>query len=193
MSDILDKEVLTTGEAARLCHVAPRTVSKWFDRGELRGYRIPGSRDRRIPMKSLMAFMRAHDIPLCGLDGGLYRVLLLEAGQDCTWADALARDSRFEFRRASNGFEAGVLTHRFRPHTVLIDVNEGDVEEAVGICRHVKASVELAAAKVVAVAPTGLAMSTQWFVSRGFDVCLLKPVAPEELAAVVERVTDLVG
>ena len=43
-----DKEVLTTGEVAKICNVAPRTVSKWFDSGQLQGYRIPGSKDRRI-------------------------------------------------------------------------------------------------------------------------------------------------
>ena len=40
-----NKEVFTTGEVARICNVAPRTVSKWFDTGQLRGYRIPGSKD----------------------------------------------------------------------------------------------------------------------------------------------------
>ncbi len=25
------KDVLTTGEVAKICNVAPRTVSKWFD------------------------------------------------------------------------------------------------------------------------------------------------------------------
>src|SRR5947207_1217774 len=43
------KKVFTTGQVAKICKVAPRTVSKWFDSGRLRGYRIPGSQDRRIP------------------------------------------------------------------------------------------------------------------------------------------------
>src|SRR5262249_61528897 len=37
------KKVFTTGQVAKICKVAPRTVSKWFDSGRLRGYRIPGS------------------------------------------------------------------------------------------------------------------------------------------------------
>ena len=36
-------KVFTTGQVAKICKVAPRTVSKWFDSGRLRGYRIPGS------------------------------------------------------------------------------------------------------------------------------------------------------
>ena len=42
-------KVFTTGQVAKICKVAPRTVSKWFDSGRLKGYRIPGSQDRRIP------------------------------------------------------------------------------------------------------------------------------------------------
>jgi excisionase family DNA binding protein len=47
------KKVFTTGQVAKICKVAPRTVSKWFDSGRLRGYRIPGSQDRRIPREQL--------------------------------------------------------------------------------------------------------------------------------------------
>ena len=42
-------KVFTTGQVAKICKVAPRTVSKWFDSGRLKGYRIPGSQDRRNP------------------------------------------------------------------------------------------------------------------------------------------------
>jgi hypothetical protein len=33
-------------------------VSKWFDSGHLKGYRIPGSQDRRFPRKWLQEFLR---------------------------------------------------------------------------------------------------------------------------------------
>ncbi len=62
------KKVLTTGEVSRICHVAPRTVSKWFDQGLLKGYHIPGSKDRRIPVKELRAFMESYGMPLEDLD-----------------------------------------------------------------------------------------------------------------------------
>ena len=53
------KKVFTTGQVAKICKVAPRTVSKWFDSGRLRGYRIPGSQDRRIPREHLIKFLEA--------------------------------------------------------------------------------------------------------------------------------------
>ncbi len=70
-----EKDVLTTGEVANNCNVASRTVSKWFDSGQIRGYRIPGSKDRRIPVNNLTRFMKSHGIPMDGLMSGSTRVL----------------------------------------------------------------------------------------------------------------------
>ena len=60
---LIEKEVLTTGEVAKICNVAPRTVSKWFDSGSLKGYRIPGSKTRRIPRPRLIEFAVAYGLP----------------------------------------------------------------------------------------------------------------------------------
>ena len=52
------KKVFTTGQVAKICKVAPRTVSKWFDSGRLRGYRIPGSQDRPQMIGALAKILR---------------------------------------------------------------------------------------------------------------------------------------
>ena len=77
-----DKDVLTTGEVAKICNVAPRTVSKWFDTGVLKGYRIPGSKDRRIPVSQLVRFMKEHGIPFDGMSGGKTRILIVDDEQE---------------------------------------------------------------------------------------------------------------
>src|SRR5207244_1823239 len=70
------------GEVAKICNVAPRTVSKWFDSGALHGYRIPGSKDRRIPLNQLIRFMKQHNMPLNGLMTGCTRILIVDDEQD---------------------------------------------------------------------------------------------------------------
>jgi len=82
-----EKDVLTTGDVARICNVASRTVSKWFDSGQLKGYRIPGSKDRRIPMSNLLQFMKEHQIPMDGLMSGNPRLLVVDSDRDA--ADTL--------------------------------------------------------------------------------------------------------
>lgn len=39
----------TTGQAAQICRVSINTIKRLFDSHQIRGYRIPGSQDRRIP------------------------------------------------------------------------------------------------------------------------------------------------
>src|SRR6266849_332855 len=74
------KKVFTTGQVAKICKVAPRTVSKWFDSGRLRGYRIPGSQDRRIPREHLIKFLKEHGMPLGELEEeGWHKILIVGA------------------------------------------------------------------------------------------------------------------
>lgn len=54
----LGQNLYTLGQVAKMFAVGPRTATKWFDTGILKGYRIPGSQDRRVPAKSIIAFIK---------------------------------------------------------------------------------------------------------------------------------------
>src|SRR5580765_7295478 len=70
-------KVFTTGQVAKICKVAPRTVSKWFDSGRLKGYRIPGSQDRRIPREYLIKLLKEYGMPLGELEAEVYHKILV--------------------------------------------------------------------------------------------------------------------
>jgi excisionase family DNA binding protein len=190
MATTFHKEVLTTGEVARLCHVAPRTVSKWFDTGKLRGYRIPGSRDRRIPIAQVQAFMRAHGIPMDAFDGGTCRVLVL-GGEDQPLWQALRGNGRYEVRSAANGFEAGMSAQEFRPHVVVIVVAPQCEDEAASVCHNIKSSAALGATKVLAVM-TDDSRSRPWFLDHGFDECLRGTASLEAVQGALQQATNLI-
>ena len=57
------KTVFTTGEAAKICKVSQQTIIRCFDSGQLKGFRVPGSRFRRIPRDALYRFMKENGIP----------------------------------------------------------------------------------------------------------------------------------
>ena len=109
------KDVLTTGQVARICNVAPRTVTKWFDSGQLRGYRIPGSRDRRIPAAELARFMKSHNMPTDAVNAGKLRVLIIDENrEDATiLGTILAAKANYDVEIAHNGFDAGALRAAF--------------------------------------------------------------------------------
>ena len=181
-----DSDVLTTGQVAKICHVAPRTVSKWFDAGELRGYRIPGSRDRRIPRRQLVAFMRAHEMPLDGLDNGCCRVLIVDECPPDGLVEAMNASPRYEVRTAANGFEAGLLAQEFRPDFIVLNA-DGDPAEAAAIGQQIKACEGLAHVKVIAAGGNGAVGG------NGFDARIAKPYTAAELAQQVDEMTDSYG
>lgn len=58
----------TTGEAAAICDLSMQTIIRAIDRGDLPGFRIPGSTHRRIPGLRLREWMERHGIPLDRLE-----------------------------------------------------------------------------------------------------------------------------
>lgn len=55
--DVREKPVLSTSEAASVVGVSRATLARMFDRGEISGFRVPGSKIRRIPREALDAYL----------------------------------------------------------------------------------------------------------------------------------------
>ncbi|MBI5761268.1 MAG: helix-turn-helix domain-containing protein [Planctomycetales bacterium] len=133
------KTIFTTGQVARLCKVAPRTVTKWFDTGSLRGYRIPGSQDRRIPRENLIRFLKEHGMPLGELEAvALGKVLLVDVNPHlmASLASYLDEDS-FKLDHATNSFEAGIKARSMMPDCVVLD-SSVSLDAVVQISRSLK-------------------------------------------------------
>src|SRR4051812_16336251 len=125
------KKVFTTGQVAKICKVAPRTVSKWFDSGRLRGYRIPGSQDRRIPREHLLRFLKEHGMPLGDLEAEVYNKILVvgaDAPLQAVLRDHLRESDDFRIETAASGFEAGIRAESFHPDCIIIDMALGRIE-----------------------------------------------------------------
>ncbi len=182
------KDVLTTGEVARICNVAPRTVSKWFDTGQLRGYRIPGSKDRRIPLPQLIRFMKAHGIPLNQLDTGRTRVLI--ADDDAELARLLEQtlEERFDYEAAwaSSAFEAGAMMEQFKPAFVLVDIDMPGIEGRA-LSRFITAHGELQGTQVIATGASITESDRQSLLHQGFHNTLAKPFTVHQFAALIEE------
>lgn len=187
------KNVLTTGEVAKICNVAPRTVSKWFDSGQLRGYRIPGSKDRRIPLEHLIRFMRVHGIPLNGLDTGRKRVLLLDG--DVRLRESVEHglaESGYEVAIATSAIEAGSLANEITPHALIVDVTLPDVVPK-SIARWVRSTGALQGSGLIAIAADLRESRGQALLQDGFDGYLSKPFEIRSLIQLIEETTSVVA
>lgn len=187
------KDVLTTGEVAKICNVAPRTVSKWFDSGALHGYRIPGSKDRRIPLTQLIRFMKQHGMPLNGLMTGQTRVMIVDEEADIVEVleKILEDEAKYDVEVARSGFDAGVIAEKFRPHVILLDLHLKGVDAPL-VARHVKSNPDLQLTKVIAMSGSITDEASKGLTPQGFDGFLRKPFHVRQVIEAIEDATAVV-
>ncbi len=185
------REVLTTGQVAKICKVAPRTVSKWFDSGQLRGYRIPGSKDRRIPVDHLVRFMKNHGIPTAGLVADTISLIVVDADAQHahTLRDVLVNDEAYEVYLAATAFDAGALAQKYRPDVIVVDMATTDVDPG-RLCQAVRASAELNGIRLLAVGGGLDEGQGQGLLQQGFAGYLAKPFEIRQLVELVERIME---
>jgi excisionase family DNA binding protein len=184
------KKVFTTGQVAKICKVAPRTVSKWFDSGRLRGYRIPGSQDRRIPREHLIRFLKEHGMPLGDLEDEVVGKVLAVGTDDGlleTLKQELGQGGSFRIEAAASGFEAGIQAESFHPDCVLVDFSMGRTE-AVQICQNLRRNTEYQETVLIALLPDE--DNTNGFDRSSINELFKRPFDPALLA---ERIRTLVS
>ena len=187
------KDVLTTGDVAKICHVAPRTVSKWFDNGQLKGYRIPGSKDRRIPVTELVRFMKVHNMPTAGLAVGKIRILIADSNNQTSsaLAEVLQDRAGYDVLTVSSSFETGTALQKFSPHVLLISLMAEEID-ARSVCRGIRDSEDLRTIKIIAIA-NGLSDSeSQALMQKGFDGYVPLSSDPADVIHKIEEVTAII-
>lgn len=183
------KTVFTTGEAAKICKVSQQTIIRCFDNGSLKGFRVPGSRFRRIPRDQLFSFMRDNNIPTDALENGKKKLLIVDDEQDLVdlMADAFDRDGRFEIRTANNGFDAGMQVKEFRPDIVILDVMLPDIN-GKEVCQRVRSDSTLDSVRIICISGMIEQDKISELRAAGADDFVQKPFTVDRL---IERVCDL--
>lgn len=187
---LLHKSVYTTGEVAEICNVSQQTVIRCFDSGRLKGFRVPGSRFRRIPREALVQFMKEHDIPLDRLEMGRKRVLVVDDDPAIVdmLVDLLGRDGRFDVQTADNGFTAGIKTKEFRPDVIVLDYMLPDIN-GDAVCRSIRSDPSMQDMKIIMVSGVVNPNDVSKLMEGGADDFLQKPFSIEEL---VVKITGVV-
>jgi excisionase family DNA binding protein len=146
------KTVFTTGEAARICKVSQQTIIRCFDNGQLKGFRVPGSKFRRIPREQLFLFMRDNNIPTDALETGKRKVLVVDDDPDLVdlIVSVLEGDGRFETKVANNGFEAGMMVKEYHPDLIVLDVMLPDIN-GKEVCIRVRGDGSLENVKIICI------------------------------------------
>ena len=183
------KTVFTTGEAAKICKVSQQTIIRCFDSGQLKGFRVPGSRFRRIPREHLFAFMKDNGIPTDALESGKRKILIVDDDEELVelLADVFERDGRFDIRTTNNGFDAGMLVKEFRPDVVVLDVMLPDIN-GKEVCQRVRSDETLDDVRIICISGMVEADKVADLRSAGANDFMQKPFEVEKL---LERVCNL--
>jgi len=192
VAELAGKRIFTTGEAALLCKVSQQTIIRCFDAGRLAGFRVPGSKFRRIPREELLRFMKSNGIPTDILEGARKRVLVVDDDPAILemFQDVFDRDSRFEVRTASTGYDAGLQTEAFRPHLMVLDYMLPDINGNV-VCQRVRANANLADCKILCVSGVVNQAEVQGLLAAGANDFLKKPFDLNSLMGRVEALLEM--
>ena len=186
------KDLFTTGEAADICKVSQQTIIRCFDSGRLEGFRVPGSRFRRIPRQSLVKFMRENKIPLDAIESGKRKILIVDDDVEIVelLLDVLERDGRFEVKTASSGYEAGLVTEKFRPELILLDYMLPDVNGNI-VCQTIKKNPEFENIKIIIVSGVVKQDEIAQLLKSGAEDFIRKPFDINELTRKITAVLQM--
>src|SRR3979490_2027496 len=178
------KTVFTTGEAAKICKGSQQTIIRCFDNGQLKGFRVPGSRFRRIPREMLYKFMKDNGIPTDALESGKRKVLLVDDDAELVelMTKVLEEDGRFEVRVAGNGFAAARMVKEHQPDLIVLDVMLPDIN-GKEVCHRVRADPSLEDVRILCISGMIEDDKIQELKLSGADDFLHKPLDIEELIA----------
>jgi excisionase family DNA binding protein len=186
------KTVFTTGEAAKICKVSQQTIIRCFDNGQLKGFRVPGSKFRRIPREQLFMFMRDNGIPTDALETGKRKVLVVDDDPDLVEliVSVLEDDGRFEIRVANNGFEAGMMVKEYRPDRIVLDVMLPDIN-GKEVCIRVRNDGTLENVRIICISGTVERDKIKELKEAGADDFLQKPFETNVLIARMCRLLEV--
>lgn len=186
------KTVFTTGEAAKICKVSQQTIIRCFDSGQLKGFRVPGSRFRRIPREQLFAFMRDNQIPTDALESGKRKILLVDDDEELVEliSDALERDGRFEVRSVNNGFDAGMMVKEYRPDLIVLDVMLPDIN-GKEVCQRVRRDEAMNDVRIICISGMVEENKVGELKAAGADDFMHKPFEVEHLVGRVCQLLDI--
>lgn len=183
------KTVFTTGEAAKICKVSQQTIIRCFDNGTLKGFRVPGSRFRRIPRENLYDFMKINNIPTDALESGKRKILVVDDDKDLVEliTDVLERDGRFEVRSVNNGFDAGMMVKEYHPDLIVLDVMLPDIN-GKEVCQRIRSDATMEAVKIICISGMVEQDKVADLKAAGADDFMQKPF---DTAKLVDRACEL--
>jgi len=185
---MLENEILTVMQAAKLCNVSRATIWRWIKTGNLRAAATAGGH-HRIHSEDLIRFIKIKkmDLRIRG-DNGTKRILVVDDDQEIhKLIQEVLTGIGYEVETASDGFEAGIKTMRFQPHLVILDLLMPKMD-GFEVCQWLKHDQDTTAIKIIAISGFNTAENRRQILACGADFFMAKPFELKSLIKEVARI-----
>ncbi len=182
--------VFTTGDVAKICSVTVVTVNKWFDSGKLTGYKMPGSRSRRIPRDELIEFMQKYGLPIEKLNmGGAGTVLVVDTDKKARKVIREVVGKYFDdlaVEDCEDVLSACIAIGAKAPSLVIIDATMQETDCA-RLIKKIKTVPSMSSAKILALAGRTNKKSLADAADAGADEGIEKPLNEDKLVRAISK------
>lgn len=176
-------EMMTTGQAAKLCGVSVRTIINWINQGKLKSHKLPGNRgDNRILYSDLYAFLKVTNLPIPE-ELEPKKDIAVVVDDDEGMARGIARQLKslgYVTGLAHNGFDAGIAYATLKPTLLTLDLQMPRMD-GFQLLRQLKSRETCKIMVISGMAPEALDKALR----LGADAVLPKPYDHEAFAAAV--------
>ncbi|SIS99816.1 response regulator [Neptunomonas antarctica] len=178
---------LTTGEIAKLCDVHLRTVIRWIERGDLKGFKLPGRGNNRVRAEDFIDFLNHHGMPVPQEFETKRSNLIMIVDDEPNITKAIQRVLRgagYETSIATDSFSAGSKCISEKPALMTLDLSMPGID-GFQVLKFVRESEELSHTKILVISALD-EEKLQEAVTKGADAFLQKPFANDDLLKAVE-------
>jgi len=187
------KELLTTGEVAKYCHVTHRGVLKWVESGKLKAYRTPGKHSR-VSVEDFLSFLQKYNMPIpAELQSAslLKKIMIVDDDRGIVHAlqRVLVMENKYLIEEAFDGFDAGKKFTAFKPDLIILDIHMPTMDGYEAYA-NIRQDAHGKNTKIIIISGTSEPKEVQKIADLGADGFLQKPFSNE---AFKEKIGQMLG
>ena len=184
-------KTLTSGDIANYLDVTQRTVIRWINSGQLKGFKLPGRGNNRIQVVDFIKFLKNNAMPIPDqlqheLNPVSVNILLIDDESAVLRAMTRAlKPLNLKVYSAADGFHAGLLLQQLHPAIVVLDLNMPGMD-GFSVIRHIRDEQKNSNIRILVVS----ALADQQLdhaIAIGADAVLSKPFSNAQLRKTISE------
>ena len=177
---------LTVVEASKICGVTRTTVWRWIKTGELNAALTAGGH-HRINESVLAKFMDKKKMLSSRRGNDIKSILIVDDDLSIhKFFNRLFSKREFQLYSASDGFEAGMKTIKYKPNLVILDLFMPKMD-GFKVCQQIRKEPETNQTKIIAISGYDTKDNRKKILDLGADAFCAKPIDSKKVLSMIDR------